>query len=303
MTAERPDDFPYEPACTTGGASARQVRWDIARGLQKVDDLETSDYLDQLAREHVNGARGIDETGRLLRAYYRERGHRSTEETGERSTGRTEEADLVSQRVVELLERDAFFLDPAMLFDVHRALFQDLDPETYHPGERKLVALQKREVVLNGDSVVYADPSLIDRALNFAIDDERSYVYAPDFDTSQLEHFSRFVSRFWQVHPFWEGNTRAVAVFAILYLRSLGFDVENAPFKQHAAFFRDALVRANYRNAKAGIMPDLRYLEQFFANVLCGADNELRSRDLMVQTLYDDPSLLRNVDPADAIMR
>ncbi len=42
-----------------------------------------------------------------------------------------------------------------------------------------------------------------------------------------MSHIAKFVSGLWQIHPFGEGNTRTTAVFAILYLRSMGFDVTN----------------------------------------------------------------------------
>jgi fido (protein-threonine AMPylation protein) len=42
-----------------------------------------------------------------------------------------------------------------------------------------------------------------------------------------ISHLTRFVSGLWQIHAFGEGNTRTTAVFTILYLRSLGFNVEN----------------------------------------------------------------------------
>lgn len=63
----------------------------------------------------------------------------------------------------------------------------------------------------------------------------------------------------------------------------------------------DTLARASYRNAKAGGMPDRTFLNRFFENMLAGGKNELCSRDLMVQTLFDDPTLLRNVEPSKAI--
>lgn len=300
MTADCPQDFPYEPVRETGDTAARRGYWNVAMGLQQVDGLEPSNYLRKLADEHAEGRRGIAETGELLRTYYKQRTASDELDAGETDT---READLVSQRIVEVLSRGAFVLMPSMLSDVHRALFQDLDPETYRPGVFKTEALQKREFVLNGDSMVYADPSLIERSLEFAFNDEMSFMYDVTFDAEQLAHFARFVSRLWQVHPFVEGNTRAVAVFAVLYLRFLGFDIDNEPFEQHSQYFRNALVRANYRNAKGGILPDPTFLHRFFENLLSGTNHPLHSRDLIVQPLYDNPNLLRNVDPAHALKR
>ncbi len=64
--------------------------------------------------------------------------------------------------------------------------------------------------------MVYADSSLVGSSLKFVFNEEREYCYGIDFDPEQLDLLARFVARVWQVHPFFEGNTRTVAVFAIL---------------------------------------------------------------------------------------
>jgi hypothetical protein len=54
-------------------------------------------------------------------------------------------------------------------------------------------------------------------------------------------------------------------------------------FKQHAWYFRNALVRANYRNVLKGVEPSTVYLELFFRNLLLGENNELKNRALHVR--------------------
>lgn len=66
----------------------------------------------------------------------------------------------------------------------------------------------------------------------------------------------------------------------IRYLRHLGFDVDNEPFEKHSGYFRDALMRANYRNAKATCLPDRTILDRFFENLLSGGTNDLKTHDL-----------------------
>ena len=97
-----------------------------------------------------------------------------------------------------------------------------------------------------------------------------------------ISHLTRFVSGLWQIHAFSEGNTRTTAVFTIQYLRSLGFDVDNEPFANHSWFFRNALVRANYRNVAKGIDYTPVYLERFFRNLLLGEQWDLRNRYLHI---------------------
>lgn len=92
----------------------------------------------------------------------------------------------------------------------------------------------------------------------------------------------RFVSGLWQIHAFGEGNTRTTAVFTILYLHHIGFKVSNYIFAQHSWYFRNALVRANYKNAVKGIDYSPIYLEHFFRNLLLGEQWDLRNRYLHI---------------------
>ena len=66
-------------------------------------------------------------------------------------------------------------------------------------------------------------------SLDYAFDRERECSYGRRTKRQIIEHFSRFIATVWRIHPFREGNTRTTAVFAIKYLKELGFKV---------AFFR-----------------------------------------------------------------
>ena len=83
----------------------------------------------------------------------------------------------------------------------------------------------------------------------------------------------------------------------------LGFNVANEPFGNHARFFRDALVRAMYRNVAAGITPDDSFLVAFYENALGFAENKLSREELICTSLFENPDLLRNVDPKEALRR
>lgn len=152
----------------------------------------------------------------------------------------------MGQRIVELLARGAFHLAPEMLSRIHKHLFQDLGPTIYHPGAFKTERMVKQEDILNGYSVLYADPMTYDMALRGAFSAEAAKTCSA-FNEEDLAGFCHTIAFLWQVHPFYEGNTRTVAVFSGLYLNHLGFDVSNDPFEKHARYFRDALVRAMYQ--------------------------------------------------------
>ena len=299
VSADSFDGFDYKCVDDMVDQEARRRYWACAIGLQAVDGLEVSDYLRAAAQSYVEGRRSLGETGELVRAY-----HTPGSVDYDAGAESSREADLVSQRIAEVLVRGTFALVPDMARIIHRQLFRDLPQDVYRPGEYKLEPLVKQEEILNGDSVLYADPALVEQSLRYLFEQEREAGdYGLTLSGDGLARFARFVALVWQVHPFQEGNTRTVAVLAALYLRQLGFDVGNEPFEHHARYFRDALVRANYRNAAAGVLPDAGYLERFFDNLANGAAHPMVRAELICPALFDNPGLLRNVSPSLALHR
>lgn len=320
MTADDTNDFAYEPASEHTSAAARKHYWAVAIGLQAIDGLEVSPYLKQLSKDYENGFYDLAQTGDYIRAYHgiaANVGNSGTSVVGSSKSSKpirsaaaaetadahaeTREADLVSQRIAELLAGAPFVLSPQIISQIHQWLFRDLDPSIYHPGEFKCERMIKQEDILNGDSVLYADPLAYESSLKMAFDAERARVYGLELKGEDLKSFCHTIAFIWQVHPFSEGNTRTVAVFSELYLNHLGFTVGNDPFEHNARYYRDALVRAMYRNAAARILPDSTFLIRFYDNVVNDAGYTLDREDLICAELFDHPELLRNVSPDEAL--
>lgn len=76
-----------------------------------------------------------------------------------------------------------------------------------------------------------------------------------------------------------------------------------SPFTKHARYFRDALVRAQYRNAAAKIFPDDTFLMRFCKNTIGEDGGEMNRADMICTRLFEAPSLLRNVNPKDALRK
>ena len=114
--------------------------------------------------------------------------------------------------------------------------------------------------------------------LEYDFKTEQEFSYINMTMSEIIKHLARFVSRLWQIHIFGEGNTRTTAVFFIKYLRSMGFDVTNDVFAKNAWYFRNSLVRANYRDVKNGVYEDMSFLETFLRNLLMGEHNEIKNR-------------------------
>lgn len=119
---------------------------------------------------------------------------------------------------------------------------------------------------------------VIRQTLDYDFNAERDFDYSTLSKDDVVRHISRFIANIWQVHAFGEGNTRTTAVFAIKYLRALGFDAANKPFEENSWYFRNALVRANYTNVQKGVYMNAEYLEKFFRNLMLGEENELKNR-------------------------
>ena len=133
---------------------------------------------------------------------------------------------------------------------LHRRIFEGVFK---HAGKIRDYDITKKEWVLNGDTVNYLNSEDLRRALDYDIEQERQFSYKGLSTDEMTAHIARFVSGLWQIHAFGEGNTRTTAVFTIQYLRSIGFDITNDLFAKHSWYFRNALVRANYKNARQGI--------------------------------------------------
>lgn len=247
--------------------------WQTAIGLQAVDGLKTSDYLKETARKHIEGDIDIDQARELIKSYYQSKTVREPDDDEK------QEADNVSANITKILSAKTLDFSTKGYIALHRRIFEGV---MKHAGELRKYDITKKEWVLENDTVNYLNWEDLRRAIDYDIEQERNFSYRHIDNDTLITHITKFVSGLWQIHAFGEGNTRTTAVFAIQYLRSIGFDVNNDLFAHHSWYFRNALVRANYRNAKKGIDYTPVYLERFFRNLLFGDKWDLRNRYLHI---------------------
>lgn len=247
--------------------------WQTAIGLQAVDGLKTSDYLKETARKHIEGDIDIDQARELIKTYYQSKTVREPDDDEK------QEADKVSANITKILSSNTFDFSTNGLVSLHRRIFEGVFK---HAGKVRDYDITKKEWVLEGDTVNYLNFEDLRRAIDYDLEQERQFSYKGISQDAMITHLSKFVSGLWQIHAFGEGNTRTTAVFTILYLRHIGFKVSNDMFAQHSWYFRNALVRANYKNAVKGIDYSPQYLERFFRNLLLGEKWDLRNRYLHI---------------------
>ena len=252
--------------------------WKTAIGLQAVDGLQPSAYLIDVAKRNIEGEITLDETRKLIDSYYQSKTVRTPKDEDE------EEADKVSANIAKILASKTFAFNTNGYVSLHRRIFEGVFK---HAGEIRQYDISKKEWVLEGDSVNYLNWEDLRRALDWDIEQEKNFQYKGLSDDEKIEHIAKFVSGIWQIHAFREGNTRTTAIFTIQYLRSLGYEVNNEMFAKHSWYFRNALVRANYRNIQKGIDYSPIYLVRFFRNLLLKDGWVLKNRYLHIRPTDD----------------
>lgn len=110
--------------------------WQTAIGLQAVDGLNTSAYLLDTAKDHIEGKITIDEAQQRIHSYYEQRTTRTEIEN------ETKEADIVSARIAKLLGEKTFQFSPAEWITIHRRLFEGVFD---HAGQIRKYSISKKE--------------------------------------------------------------------------------------------------------------------------------------------------------------
>ena len=291
---------PYKPdyeEYIRHGEPAKKERaqiWRTAIGLQQVDGLDVSEYFKQTVKRNIEGDISIDQVLKLTQAYYVSKTNR------EKDDDEKEEADRVAANISKILSTQTLDFTTNGYISLHRRIFHGVFK---HAGQLRTYDITKREFVLRGETVNYLNHEDLRAALDYDIAQEKLFSYRNLSQDEAISHIAQFVSGLWQIHAFGEGNTRTTAVFTIQYLRSIGYEVNNDLFAAHSWYFRNALVRANYKNAKLGIDYTTVYLERFFRNLLLDEHWELKSRYLLInppaeyaeQPKADEGDVIENV--------
>jgi len=250
--------------------------WQTAIGLQRTDNLTPSKYLIETAKENIDGKLTIHEVKERINTYYETNPNTQPQK-------RTEEADKTSVRIAEVLGEKTFKFSVAEYIAIHKRLFDGILVNGEEiAGKFRTVNITKKQEILNNDTVLYSSAHSLKETLEYDFEQEKNFNYNGLNAGGVIERIMKFTSGIWQIHPFREGNTRITAVFIVKYLRTFGFNINNDLFAEHSEYFRNALVRANYKNVEIGVYQSFEYLRKFFGNLLLGENNVLNSCDMQL---------------------
>ena len=128
----------------------------------------------------------------------------------------------------------------------------------------------------------YAYPKEIKKQLTDSMKEIAKLKRTVNNDKDIVFRMVRIIGQIWQTHPFREGNTRSVIVFAVLLAKSLGFEVKHELFRIHSAYVRNALVWA-----AQGIYSKHEYLERIFFDAILGEDIHTDEPDASADKKYE----------------
>lgn len=171
------------------------------------------------------------------------------------------EAQLLIAGIIDIhsIIDDLDFHDYTCLQTIHRFLFEDLYTWA---GEFRTINIYKSERVLSGLSITYSDNSRIESDL------KQIFKWAATINwthkNSQLpSQFAKFMTDIWRVHPYREGNTRAVSIYMKLFADKHGLSFDAELLSQNAGYLRNALVMAAVDEA-----PEPSYLYRIITDAL-----------------------------------
>ena len=247
--------------------------WAAALGLQATDGLRTSYEMRRTARQYIEGRLTIDEVRQHINEYYKSNPPATTDKEKE------QEADKVACNIADVLFNKRLDFSTDGYLNLHRQIF---DGVYDHAGQLRATDIVKSEWVLEKDTVFYLHWEELRMALDSNFQFERNIHYDELRGKDLLEWIAFFTAGIWHIHPFNEGNTRTIAVFSILLLRPLGYDIHTDVFADHSWYFRNAMVRANYMNEQKHIHVNPDFLIRFYRNWMFGDQWDLRNRYLAI---------------------
>ncbi len=149
------------------------------------------------------------------------------------------ESDFASLAVENLRTSD-FQIDT--IYDalkIHKRLFERLYEWA---GQLRTIDIFKAEPLLDGKSVDYVFASYLKEALRKLQIEFQGVDWSLLDPKEQLKKVCYFVSEFWHIHPFREGNTRTSAMMLYFLLKKTGLHTNIDFLSKNGKFFRNALV-------------------------------------------------------------
>ena len=105
-------EITYDKVNDEESPKTKQLYWNIAFGLQEVDNLQPSKYMIKLSKEHIKGEKTYQQVQEKITSYYKQNKDNSESDD-------YKEADEVALAIYEILNDKSFRFDYLTLKNYH----------------------------------------------------------------------------------------------------------------------------------------------------------------------------------------
>ena len=189
------------------------------------------------------------------------------------------ETTMARLAMVDLSRSKVLMTDVTSIFAIHKKLFERVYAWA---GEKRTIDICKNEMILDGISVEYSTYTEIDSDL-LKIQNKMD---RDDWDNQDkdetISKIAGYISDVWKVHAFREGNTRTIAVYLLMLLKSHRLELDTDFIGKHSKYFRNALVMASL-----GVYRENQYLEKIIRDSIIEIDSSKILDDFNTINGYD----------------
>lgn len=158
------------------------------------------------------------------------------------------ESDFAALAISQLKNSDFAINSIFDCLEIHKRLFSSLYSWA---GKLRTIDIYKGEQLLDGKSIDYIFASYLNEALNELQSEFELVDWNVLSSKEKIEKVCYFVSEFWHIHPFREGNTRTSAMMLYFLIKKAGLHVNMDFLSKNGKYFRNALALSSlYSSSK-----------------------------------------------------
>lgn len=133
------------------------------------------------------------------------------------------ERDITFSKFLNVKKTFHTKFDVSYIKSIHSHIFEDIFDWA---GEFREVPVYKQEVVIPGLSLNYTDPKNIEKELYDCLEKINDTNWSALTLEQKSATFTKYLTQFWLIHPFRDGNTRTTLTFATQFSKEHDFPLD-----------------------------------------------------------------------------
>ena len=133
------------------------------------------------------------------------------------------ERDITFSKFLNVKKTFHTKFDVSYIKSIHSHIFEDIFDWA---GKFREVPVYKQEVVITGLSLNYTDPKNIEKELSDCLEKINDTNWSALTLEQKSATFTKYLTQFWLIHPFRDGNTRTTLTFATQFSKEHDFPLD-----------------------------------------------------------------------------